>query len=67
MQKATVIERAHATLKDYSAGWENDYLLDIAAENRTGNVSIFHTRHFIKKKSMYFYLLVKTGVVGKYG
>ncbi len=67
LEKPAVLERAYATLKDYSSGWENDYLLDIAPENKTGNTSIFHTRHFIKKRSLLFNLMLKSGVIAKYG
>jgi hypothetical protein len=68
LQKGTVIDRGYATtLKDSSAGWEKDYLLDVIVENNTNSVSTFYTWHFIKKKSLYFDLLGKIGVLQKYG
>lgn len=61
------MDKIYVTLKDYSIGWGFDYLLDIPAEYKPGNLSIFHTRHFIKKKSLYFNILYRSGYLKRFG
>lgn len=61
------LSKVNVCLKDVSLPIENDYILDIAAEGKQGNSTIFHARHLIKKRAMIFHLMKMSGVFDMFG
>lgn len=67
LNRLVPLSRVNVSLKETSMPLEKDYILDVGAEGKPGNNTIFHARHLVKKRAMIFHLIQKSGVFARFG